>query len=113
MNEFRPIASKPSLADQAREAAAALKLLAHEGRLLVLCHLVEAGELSAGELTRRVGLGQSAMSQHLARLRAEGLVATRKQRQSVLYRIADPRLVRIVALLHKLYCPQPREENPK
>lgn len=90
---------------QAAEAAAAMKAIAHESRLLVLCHLAEAGELSAGELTRRIGMGQSALSQHLAKLRGEGLVAVRKEAQSVFYRIADPRMHDLLAALHAIYCP--------
>lgn len=71
----------------------------------MLCHLGEACELSAGELTRRIGLSQSALSQHLARLRDDGLVTTRKDAQSVFYRIAEPRVYRLIKLLHELYCP--------
>lgn len=90
---------------QAAEAAGVLKSLSNEARLLVLCHLSEAGELSAGELTRRVGLSQSALSQHLARLREERLVATRKEAQTVYYRVADLRVGRVLEVLHDLYCP--------
>lgn len=93
-------------ADQAAEAAAALKSLAHEGRLLVLCFLADSGELSAGDLTRRVGMSQSAMSQHLARLREDGLVDTRKDGLAVFYRIADPKVHDILDLLKSLYCPE-------
>lgn len=100
-------------ADQTGEAAALLKLLSHEGRLLVLCHLVGSEELSAGELTRRIGLSQSALSQHLAKLREQGLVVARKHAQAVFYRIADPRAVRIIALLHNLYCPDLGEKGAK
>lgn len=95
-----------NFAIQANEAAAVLRLLANEARLLVLCHLSEASELSAGELTRRVGLSQSALSQHLGRLRDDGLVTTKKQAQTVFYRIADPKVHRVLALLHELYCPE-------
>jgi ArsR family transcriptional regulator, virulence genes transcriptional regulator len=91
---------------EANEAAAVLRSLANEARLLVLCHLCEASELSAGELTRRVGLSQSALSQHLARLREDDLVATRKEAQTVFYRVADPKVQRMLALLHELYCPE-------
>lgn len=91
---------------QAGEAAGVLKSLSNEARLLVLCHLSEAGELSAGELTRRVGLSQSALSQHLARLREETLVVTRKEAQTVYYRVADPRVGRVLEVLHEIYCPQ-------
>ena len=90
---------------QAAEAVAVLKSIAHEGRLLVLCYLSEAGELSVGELVGRIGLSQSALSQHLAKLRAEGLVATRKSSQTVYYRIAEPRMLCLLATLHDLYCP--------
>ena len=92
-------------AAQAAEAAAVMKSLSHEGRLRVLCYLAEAGEISAGELTSRVGLTQSALSQHLAKLRAENLVATRKQAQSVFYRIAEPKVLELLKALHDIYCP--------
>lgn len=91
---------------QAGEAATIMKSLSNEARLLVLCHLSEASELSAGELTRRIGLSQSALSQHLARLREENLVATRKEAQTVFYRVADPKVHRVLEVLHELYCPQ-------
>jgi len=100
-------------ARQAGEAANLLKLLANKCRLLVLCYLAEAGELSVGELIDSVGLSQSALSQHLAKLREEGLVATRKEAQSVFYRVCDPRAEQILALLHQIYCPElGRETNP-
>jgi len=91
---------------QAGEASRLLKALSNESRLLVLCFLTEAGELSAGELTERVGLSQSALSQHLAKLREEGLVTTRKESQSVFYRICDPKAEQVLALLHQIYCPE-------
>ncbi len=92
-------------AGQAAEAVAVLKSISHEGRLLVLCYLSEAGEISVGELVNLIGLSQSALSQHLAKLRAEGLVATRKSAQTVYYRIAEPRVLTLLATLHELYCP--------
>ena len=92
-------------AGQAAEAVSVLKSIAHEGRLLVLCYLSEAGEMSVGELAERVGLSQSALSQHLAKLRAEGLVATRKQAQAVYYRIDQPKVLTLLTVLHDLYCP--------
>lgn len=91
---------------QAAEAAGVLRSLSNVSRLLVLCHLSERYELSAGELTRRVGLSQSALSQHLARLREDGLVATRKDAQTVFYRVADPKVHRVLVVLHELYCPE-------
>ena len=95
-----------AFARQAAEAASLLKALSNESRLLVLCHLVGHGELSVNGLAERIGLSQSALSQHLAKLREEGLVATRKEAQSVFYRVGDPRSERILALLHDLFCPE-------
>lgn len=80
-----------------------LKHLAHESRLLILCMLWEQ-ELSVGEINARVTLSQSALSQHLALLRDEGLVSSRRQSQNIYYKLADPRAARILALLHALYC---------
>ena len=90
----------------AGEATSLLKVLANEFRLLTLCYLAESGELSVGDLVDRVGLSQSALSQHLAKLREEGLVATRKQAQTVFYRVCDPKAEQLLALLHDLFCPE-------
>jgi len=87
------------------EAARMLRLLANEKRLLMLCHLVGAGEMNVGALADAVGLSQSALSQHLARLREEGLVATRREAQTIHYRLADPKAARLLALLRDIYCP--------
>lgn len=91
---------------QAEQAVDLLKSMANECRLLVLCHLAAEGELSVGQLQDRVGLGQSALSQHLAKLREESLVATRKESQTVFYRICDPKAEQVLALLHDLFCPE-------
>lgn len=88
----------------AARAGAMLRLLGNEKRLMVLCQLVD-GELSVGELQARVGLSQSALSQHLALLREQGAVATRRERQTIHYRIADPAVLRIIETLAELYCP--------
>ena len=95
----------------AGEATSLLKVLANEFRLLTLCHLAESGELSVGDLVVRVGLSQSALSQHLARLREEGLVATRKEAQTVFYRVCDPKAEQLLALLHDLFCPDLRRKG--
>lgn len=95
-----------AFAEQAAEAASLLKALSNESRLLVLCHLAASGELTVGELVERIGLSQSALSQHLAKLRDERLVATRKDAQSVFYRVCDPRAEQVLALLHDLFCPE-------
>lgn len=89
----------------AAQAAALLKALGHESRLVVLCLLIEHGELSVGEIQEHVGLGQSALSQHLARMRAEGLVDFRREAQSLYYRIADDGAKKVIATLKKIYCP--------
>jgi DNA-binding transcriptional ArsR family regulator len=106
---------QPDLVNQfsrhAAEAVGLLKALASEPRLLVLCYLAEAGEMSAGDLTERVGLSQSALSQHLAKLREEGLVATRKEAQTVYYRVCDPKAEQLLALLHDLFCPELGRES--
>lgn len=91
-------------AGQAAEAVSVLKSIAHEGRLLVLCYLSEAGEMSVGELAERVGLSQSALSQHLAKMRDDNVVTFRRDSQTLWYRIADPRIEQLMAELHRLYC---------
>jgi len=91
------------MARRAEEAAALMRSLSHAARLRVLCDLV-GGEKSAGELVQASGLSQSALSQHLARLRGDGLVATRLEAQTIHYRVADPKVLKIVRLLYELYC---------
>ena len=73
-------------------------------RLMVLCKLVEHGEMTVGDLAREVGLSQSALSQHLARMREEGLVAFRRESQTIWYRIADPRTEQLLASLYTIFC---------
>ncbi|WP_024869654.1 ArsR/SmtB family transcription factor [Pseudoxanthomonas suwonensis] len=89
----------------ASQAATMLRALGNEQRLLLLCLLIEHGEMNVGQLQTEVDLSQSALSQHLARMRAEGLVACRREGQLVHYRIADPRVERLVAALKSLFCP--------
>ncbi|MDZ3832938.1 MAG: metalloregulator ArsR/SmtB family transcription factor [Sphingopyxis sp.] len=88
----------------ATRAAALLRSLANERRLMILCQL-GGGELSVGELLPRVGLSQSALSQHLALLRAEGIVATRREGQSIFYRLDDPAAIGVIATLAEHFCP--------
>ncbi|GAA0608963.1 metalloregulator ArsR/SmtB family transcription factor [Craurococcus roseus] len=90
---------------KAAEAARMLRLLANERRLLVLCRLAGEGEATVGALAGAVGLSQPALSQHLAKLREDGLLATRREAQAVFYRLADPKAARLLALLRDLYCP--------
>jgi len=85
------------------EAEAFLKQLANSKRLMILCVLSE-GELSVGELNQRVPLSQSALSQHLAKLRTVGFVDTRRESQSIYYRLADPRVEMIIQNLYQVFC---------
>ena len=96
------------LTEKAAEAAALMKALSNEHRLLILCHLVSDEELTVGELVDRIGLSQSALSQHLARLRSEGLVGFRREAQTLHYRVADPKAGQLLALLRDLFCPELR-----
>ena len=89
---------------KAGEAAMLLKLLANENRLLILCRLAIAGELSVGAIADAVDLSQSALSQHLAKMREDGLVATRRDGQSIYYRIADANAALLLATLKDIYC---------
>lgn len=92
------------LAKQAREAAQLLKLLGNEKRLLILCFLAVRGEMTVGELVGVVKLSQSALSQHLARLREDGLVVFRRTSQTLHYRVADKRALRVLQVLKEIYC---------
>lgn len=90
--------------ESAGRAAALLRLLSNERRLMILCQLV-GGELSVGTLQGRLGLSQSALSQHLARLRADRIVATRREGQTIFYRIIDPAALQLLETLADLFCP--------
>ena len=105
MMEVRPAADTVALQKNAAEAARLLRLLANERRLLLLCHLVGAGEMTVSALAATVGLSQPALSQHLAMLREDGLVTTRKASQAVFYRLSDPKAARLLEVLRDLYCP--------
>ncbi len=103
----RPTSSELSeLEDSAQSAARLLKLLASEQRLLLLCRLVE-GETSVGVLAEHAKLAHSAASQHLAKMRAEGLVATRREAQTIYYRLNDPAAMRVLDTLCDIYRGQP------
>jgi ArsR family transcriptional regulator len=88
----------------AEEAARLLRALANERRLMILCQLTD-GERSVGQLLPLVGLSQSALSQHLAILREQGILATRREAQTVRYSIADPAALKVVATLAEIFCP--------
>lgn len=89
----------------AEEAAQFLKALANEHRLLVLCYLLTYGEMPVNALVSEVGLSQSALSQHLAKLREDGLVTYRRDSQTLYYRVSDARAERLLAVLKDIFCP--------
>lgn len=87
----------------AAKAACLLKALSNEKRLLILCLLVER-ERSVGDINAHVDLSQSALSQHLAVLRGEGLVQTRREAQTIVYSLVEGPASRVIATLHSIYC---------
>jgi len=93
------------LQNQSKKAASLLRMMSNERRLLILCQLGQC-ERSVSELVAMIGLSQSALSQHLGVLRKQGLVATRRQAQSIYYSIKDPAVTEILKTLYQLYCPQ-------
>lgn len=105
--KVKPVPPSPidpaALRANAAKVGALMELLSNPSRLLILCRLAEVGECPAGDLAME-GLSQSALSQHLARLRAEGLVETRREGRSIHYHIADERLLALMETLYQLYC---------
>ncbi|MBS0383905.1 MAG: winged helix-turn-helix transcriptional regulator [Proteobacteria bacterium] len=100
--KLSPRKARARLESRASDATRLLKLLANEQRLKVLCRL-SGGELSVGELAEHVDLAQSALSQHLAKLRADRLVATRRDGQTIYYRLADPTTEKLIGVLCDIY----------
>jgi len=95
--------SADEMGDRAAEAATFLKALSHEGRLMILCHL-SSGEKSVTTLEELLGARQAAVSQQLARLRSEGLVAARRDGKAIYYSILDPKAGAIMALVYEMFC---------
>ncbi len=89
--------------ENATEACTLLRVMSNQWRLLILCHLTE-GERSVQELQKLVGLSQSALSQHLAILRHERLVTTRRVAQSIFYSLSSDEAVSLLTTLHSIYC---------
>lgn len=96
----------------ATHVADILKAISNERRLMILCKLAEWGEANVGTLADAVGLSSSALSQHLAKMREEGIVTTRRDAQTIWYRIADPRIEALLSHLQQLFCP-PEPIKPK
>jgi ArsR family transcriptional regulator len=95
--------SPEEMVQNAYEAANFLKALAHEGRLMILCHL-SSGPKSVTELETLLSQRQAAVSQQLARLRLEGLVSARRDGKAIYYSLQDPKVVRAVALVYDMFC---------
>ena len=91
------------LAPRAAEAENFLKAMANRHHLMIMCEL-HKGERHVSALQEAVGLSQSALSQHLARLREDDLVKTRRESQTIYYSLANPKVSRLIALLYELYC---------
>jgi DNA-binding transcriptional ArsR family regulator len=96
---------QPFLQEGAAKAAALLRAVGNANRLMVLCLLIEHEELPVSALLERVPLSQSALSQHLARMRDEGLVTFRREAQTLYYRIDSPDVARLIATLKDIFCP--------
>ncbi|MCB1680126.1 MAG: helix-turn-helix transcriptional regulator [Halioglobus sp.] len=95
--------SAVAMADRASDAERFLKQLANSKRLMVLCALID-GECSVGELNAQIPISQSALSQHLARLREAGFVSTRREAQTIYYQLADARVKTLIRCLYNLFC---------
>ena len=91
------------MASAATQASKLMRTLGHKDRLMILCHLI-SGEKSVGGLARLLEIPQSPLSQHLARMRKEELVITRREAQTIYYSISSEEAMRMVELMHELYC---------
>jgi DNA-binding transcriptional ArsR family regulator len=100
-----PVIHPEAFREAAGQAVAALKVLANESRLLLLCQLSQ-GEMCVSELEEALDIHQPTLSQQLGVLRTEGVVGTRRQGKNIYYSVADPALLQILAVLHRLYCPK-------
>lgn len=108
MTSSHDVIDTETLRSAASQAVAALKLLANEDRLLLLCQLSQ-GEMCVSELEAQLGIRQPTLSQQLGVLRTEGVVSTRRQGKNIYYSVADPAMLEIVAVLYRLYC---QKETP-
>ena len=106
----RDVGALRELQRNARRVASLLKAMSNPARLVILCQIAE-GERSVGALERAVGLSQSSISQHLAVLRGEAVVSSRRVRQTVLYSLASKEVVALMATLHAVFCHE--VGNPK
>lgn len=93
----------PCIAQKSAEVATLLKLLSNEHRLLILCNLAD-NELCVSDLEQRLNISQSSLSQHLARLRSQGVVEFRKESTTVYYTLSNPKAASLIKTIHSLYC---------
>ncbi|MFM1815643.1 MAG: Biofilm growth-associated repressor [Pseudomonadota bacterium] len=100
---FKRQAQLDEMADNAKQATSLLKALAHEGRLMILCYL-SSGEKSVTELEELLSLRQPAVSQQLARLRADDLIEARRDGKTIYYSISDERAEKVMELVYELFC---------
>lgn len=104
-NTPQPMSDLEMLQSSAAQAAALLQAVGNPHRLLVLCLLIGRGEMAVGALNEMVPLTPSALSQHLAKMRDEGLVTYRREAQTLYYRIDDPNVVKLIGTLKEIFCP--------
>ena len=102
----QPLVDKVAMREAAESACALMKVLSNPDRMLLLCELSE-GERNVGELQDAVGIQQPTLSQQLAVLREEDLVATRRDGKNIYYSIADPRVLAVLQVLYAQYCAPP------
>ncbi len=110
INPGKPDLDIDALIGSAQQASAFLKALAHEARLLILCLLIEE-EKSVTEIEELLSLRQPAISQQLARLRADGLVETRREGKNIFYSLARPEVREVIGSLHRAFCQEPRARS--
>jgi ArsR family transcriptional regulator, virulence genes transcriptional regulator len=96
---------------QSEDASQLLTMLANPHRLRILCEL-HAGERSVSSLEHVIGLSQSALSQHLAKLRAADIVSTRREAQTIYYSVSDPKAAKLLSVLHDLFCAPTKSKKP-
>ena len=103
MNTKQNFSLYEEMFEQREELAKLLKLIAHESRLMILC-LLDKKEMPVGEINKQIKLSQSALSQHLAILRRNNLVSTRRKSQTIYYKLSNKKLSKIIHTLRNLYC---------
>ncbi|MCW8833861.1 MAG: metalloregulator ArsR/SmtB family transcription factor, partial [Colwellia sp.] len=97
------ISDPQKLAENAQQVAAILKQLSNPHRLMILCCITN-GELTVSDLNEQINLSQSALSQHLAKLRESNIVSTRRESQAIYYKIANPKIKSLLEVLQEQFC---------